>query len=232
MIIFVDYEHASSRQSEWGREITRLRTEITYKLEDLAHEHCMLVRYDRITDELVSKLDPTAVFISGNGTDPKRYLATELEPAFQLIRSRSVPTFGFCGGFQLMALAFDVPLVPLGPIVEGVAEAGVDADAANASPFAAASVTEVGYAPVELVADHRLFDGLGNDPVFRHAHMFKVADVPDGFRCVARTELTELQMVVDEQHRMVGTQFHPESWTDEYPAGRRMIENFLEWARS
>lgn len=232
MIIFVDYEHASNRQTEWGREITRLRTEITYKLEDLAHEHCMLVRYDRITDDLLAQLDPTAMFISGNGTDPKQYLASELESSARLIRSRSVPTFGFCGGFQLMAIAFDIPLTPLGALNDRDVGDVVDDAAHHASPFAAASVTEVGFAPVELVGEHRLFDGLGAEPVFRHAHMFQVAEVPDGFERVARTDLTELQMVVDDEHRMVGTQFHPESWTDEHPAGGRLIENFLDWARS
>ncbi len=228
MILFVDYEHESSRQTQWGREITRLRTEITYKLEDLAGEHCMLVRYDRITDELLTRLDPTAMFISGNGTDPARYAPAELEPSARLIRSRALPTFGFCGGFQLMAIAFGVPLTPLGALATN----DVDGDATDASPFATASVTEVGYAPVELLGEHRLFDGLGSDPVFRHAHMFQVAELPEGFERVARTELTELQMVIDDEHRMVGTQFHPESWTDEHPAGRTLIENFLDWARA
>ncbi|MFT6292693.1 MAG: GMP synthase-like glutamine amidotransferase [Ilumatobacter sp.] len=62
--------------------------------------------------------------------------------------------------------------------------------------------------------------------------MFQVADLPGGFTTVARTELTELQMVVDNEHRMVGAQFHPESWTDEHPAGERLIQNFLDWARA
>ncbi|MFT6762390.1 MAG: GMP synthase-like glutamine amidotransferase [Candidatus Aldehydirespiratoraceae bacterium] len=228
MILFVDYEHASSRGTEWGREIMRLRTEINYKLEDLAGEHCMLVRYDRITDDLVAQLDPTAMFISGNGTNPNRYLESELEASTRLIRSRSVPTFGLCGGFQLMAIAFGVPLTLLGPPRGGED----DQAAADASPFASASVTEIGYAPVELLGEHRLFEGLGDDPVFRHAHMFQVADLPGGFTTVARTELTELQMVVDNEHRMVGAQFHPESWTDEHPAGERLIQNFLDWARA
>lgn len=228
MILFVDYEHASSRNTKWGREITRQRTEITYMLEDVAGEHCMLVRYDRITDDLIARIDPTAVFISGNGTDPARYLPEDLEPTGRLIRSRAVPTFGFCGGFQLMAIAFGLTLTPLGELDDG----DVDDSAADASPFAAATVTEVGYAPVELIGEHRLLDGLGPDPVFRHAHMFQVPEVPAGFERIARTELTELQMVVDDEHRMVGTQFHPESWTDEHPAGRKLIENFLEWARS
>jgi gamma-glutamyl-gamma-aminobutyrate hydrolase PuuD len=29
---------------------------------------------------------------------------------------------------------------------------------------------------------------------------------------------------------IVGTQFHPEYWTDEHPAGKILIENFCRWA--
>jgi GMP synthase-like glutamine amidotransferase len=204
-----------------------LRTEITYRLEDIAREHCLLVRYDRITEDLLARVAPSALFISGNGSAPARYLPHELAPSVDLIRSRRFPTFGFCGGFQLMGSAFGIGLEPLGELTTDE----VDEAVASASPFANASVTEIGYGPVELIGEHRLFDGLGPNPVFRHAHMSQVAGLPDGFTRKARTELTELQMVVDDEHRMVGTQFHPESWTEEHPAGRRLLENFLGWPR-
>ena len=29
---------------------------------------------------------------------------------------------------------------------------------------------------------------------------------------------------------MIGTQFHPEYWTDEHPAGKTLITNFMQWA--
>lgn len=185
----------------------------------------MLVRYDRITPELLEQIDPSVIFISGNGSAPERYTEPELEPLRRLVTERSRPTFGFCGGFQVISSILGVPLVPLGDLV-------ADADAGNSSPFSRASVTEIGYAPVELVADHPLLDGLGDAPAFRHAHMFQVSALPEGFDLLASTELTRLQMVVDDEHRVVGTQFHPESWTDEFPAGRRLIANFLDWARS
>jgi len=227
VILFVDYEHHSSRDTEWGRELTRLRTVLTYKLEDLAGEHCMLVRYDRVTDDLLRQIDPTAIFISGNGTDPARYTAEALAPMRRVIRQHDYPIMGFCGGFQLMAISLDVDVVPMGQVRDDA-----DADEHHSSPFASASVTEVGWMPIELSGDHVLLDGLGDDPVVRHAHMFEVADTPAGFTGVARTDVCELQMVVNDATKAVGTQFHPESWTDEHPAGGRLIANFLDWARS
>ncbi len=53
---------------------------------------------------------------------------------------------------------------------------------------------------------------------------------PEGFTTLASTPVTAVQMAVDDDRRMVGTQFHPEYYTDEHPAGRVMIENFLRWA--
>ena len=227
MIVYVDYEHASASTTEWGREVTRLRTEVTYRLEDLAGEHCMLVRYDRLTDELLDRLQPTSIVISGNGSIPSRYTDDELAPVRRLIRSRRFPMFGLCGGFQLMATTLGAELVPLGELAEGE----VDADEADRSPFTSATVTELGYAPVELLDEHPLLEGLGFSPVVRHAHMFQVSGLPEGFRRLASSALTEIQMAVDDEHLMVGTQFHPESWTDDAPDGRRLLSNFFAWVR-
>ncbi|MEZ5341385.1 MAG: hypothetical protein R2706_08030 [Acidimicrobiales bacterium] len=53
--------------------------------------------------------------------------------------------------------------------------------------------------------------------------------LPPGFIATASTEITPLQMMINNERRIVGTQFHPEYWTDEYPDGRRMVENFGRW---
>jgi len=37
------------------------------------------------------------------------------------------------------------------------------------------------------------------------------------------------QIVLDDDRRACGTQFRPEYWADEHPAGRTMMTNFLEW---
>jgi GMP synthase (glutamine-hydrolysing) len=92
---------------------------------------------------------------------------------------------------------------------------------------------EFGYHPVEVLSpgsDHALLAGLGTDPVFRHAHALHIAEPPTGFRSLASTPVTPIQLAVDDDRRQVGTQFHPEYWTDEHPAGRTLITNFLRWS--
>ena len=35
--------------------------------------------------------------------------------------------------------------------------------------------------------------------------------------------------MIDDERHMVGTQFHPEYWTDEHPMGEQLIANFMRW---
>ncbi|MGI9595888.1 MAG: type 1 glutamine amidotransferase [Acidimicrobiales bacterium] len=223
MIVFVDYEHPEGHDTEWGPKLLAARTTITYRLEDLAEQHCMLVRYDRITPELMAQLEVEAVFISGNGTDPDRYDPTSLEPLTEVGTSGRVPVFGFCGGFQFIAQALGATLAPIN------ADVGQE-HGELLRPFSNGRLGEMGYHKVDILGDHPLVDGLGPEPVFRHAHHLEVPEPPPGFEILASSPITAVQMAVDNDRRLVGTQFHPEYYTDRFPDGERLIRNFLRWA--
>ncbi len=227
MILFVDYEHADGRTSDWGEKVLAARTWITYRLEDISGLPCHLVRYDRIDVELLHRLDAKAVFISGNGTDPASYDQQALDPLRSIIREATLPIFGFCGGFQCISEALGVPLTPI-TVNEATPPQllrpfGTDA-AGNEKQG------EAGYHAVTLDADHQLLAGIDTAPVFRHAHYLQVPALPDGFQTLASSQVTPIQMAVSDERRTVGTQFHPEYYTDEHPAGRTLIENFLRWS--
>ena len=219
MIVFVDYEHERAHSKPWGEQLLAARTRITYRLEDLSGQHCMLVRHDRISVDLLERLDATAICISGNSTDPRDYDPAELAALTGIVQDRRLPMFGFCGGFQFIAAALGADVVPLGRTDEPPSET---------SPYPEGIKHEFGYFPVELTAPHPVLGGL-DSPVVRHAHALHVPNAPDGFEVLASTDKTPIQMAVDDTNKIVGTQFHPEYWTDEHPAGRAMIENFFAW---
>lgn len=225
MLVFVDYEHADRYTTKGGDGILAARTRITYRLEDLSGQHCMLVRYDRVTPELFDQLGVTGIFISGNGTAPERYEQHDLEPLAEIVRQAAVPVFGFCGGFQFVAEALGVPVVPIDPTLAD----NVDDDerllrSTSGLPF------EFGYHSIDVLQDHELLAGCGDAPVFRHAHGLHVPSVPPGFTVHGSTNATPVQLAIDDDRRIVGTQFHPEYWTDEHPAGKTLIANFMTWA--
>lgn len=222
MILYVDYEHASSYRKPHGEWLYASRTRITYKLQDLTGHRCLLQRYPEVGPDMVDQLGIAAVFISGNGADRDAYDRSELAGLIEIIRSGTTPVFGFCGGFQLMGVALGATLDRVGPVADGETDPHPD--------YQPGWRTELGYAPVELVGDHPLQVGLGDGPVFRHAHSLELKDLPDGFENLARTEVTEYQMMAHTEWPLAGSQFHPEYWTRTDPDGARLIENFCRWA--
>jgi GMP synthase-like glutamine amidotransferase len=226
MIVFVDYEHIDGHDRSYGQKMLAARTWITYRLEDLAGTHCHLVRYDRIDQAFLDAIGATAIFISGNSVAPDDYTPDALAGIHEILRETELPVFGFCGGFQLIAQALGAEVVAL-----------PDSDEASGDPTVITTEDgrpfEYGYHPVELAADHAdhpLLAGLGPHPVVRHAHGLHVPQLPDGFTNLASTAATPVQMAIHEGRRIVGTQFHPEYWTEEHPAGRTVIANFLAWS--
>lgn len=228
MLVFVDYERADGFEQQHGERMLAGRTRITYRLEDLAGTHCHLVRYDRIDQALLDTIGATAIFISGNSFAPDDYPPDSVEPIHTIIRETELPVFGFCGGFQLIAQALDSAVVAL---------PGPDAHADDPTVVTTEDgrAFEYGYHPVALAddhADHPLVAGLSKPPVFRHAHGLHVPELPAGFTNLASTAATPIQMAVHDERRIVGTQFHPEYWTDEHPDGRTLIADFLSWSGS
>lgn len=222
VLIFVDYEHGSRYENDGVDWLLAARTRITYRLEDISGLPCMLVRYDRLTEQLLARLDPSAVFISGQGSDPALYTTEDTAVLGRLVRSARLPMFGFCGGWQFMATALGEPLVPI-EVPADQRDTPIIAEWGEGRP------AEFGYHPVDLHGAHPLLDGLG-DAVFRHAHALHVPTLPAGFETYASTPVTPIQLAIDDERRMVGTQFHPEYFTDDHPAGRRLIANFLRWS--
>lgn len=223
MIIFVDYEHADRYKDGNGTNIQAARTWISYRLEDMVDMPCLLVRWNRITAGLLDQVNAKAIFISGNGSSPDLYEDADLKPLYDIIRTTDLPIFGFCGGLQCLSLALGAQL----ELIDVPADAE-ETDVLKKWPNGYWG--EVGYNPIELLGEHVLLDGLGDAPVFRHAHGLHVPNLPEGFRVLARTEITPVQLAVNDQRRIVGTQFHPEYWTDEHPAGETLIANFMRWA--
>lgn len=223
MIIFVDNEHVSGYEQEWGQAVMASRTRIKYRLEDITGDRCYLVRYQHVTPQLIKEMDVRAMFVSGNSADPSVYDENDKVGLRQIFREQAIPIFGFCGGFQVMGETLGAPLELIGPL-----------DPGEEDPFPKSSYKgvkkEMGYDTVNIVKQHPILEGLPPQPIVRHAHSLELKSIPDGFQVYASTQMTHIQMIIHDTLPIAGTQFHPEYYTDEHPAGRTMIENFCKYA--
>jgi GMP synthase (glutamine-hydrolysing) len=90
--------------------------------------------------------------------------------------------------------------------------------------------TPAGFAAVDVLDDRDLLHGLDRRvDVYEH-HTDEVTELPPGFRVLASSAGCQVEAVAATDRGWWGTQFHPERWDDDHPAGRTVIENFLRLA--
>lgn len=117
------------------------------------------------------------------------------------------PVLGICAGMQLLATA------------------------AGGEIAAAPKPSGPGFATVDVLDGSDLLAGLDEQISVWEHHTDEVASPPAGFRVLARSQRCRVEALAADERPWWGTQFHPEAWSDEHPAGRVVLENFLRLAQ-
>lgn len=150
--------------------------------------------------------------ISSNHT--ARLLAT--------IRATNLPTFGFCGGHQLIAQAFGGKVAKMRPLTPGEK----DPNPARYTGW----FKEWAFLPVKIVRRDALFDGFGDTVIVREYHAYEIKRLPEEFDLLASNDACRVQAIKHKSRLLYGTQFHPEHFDAEHPDGERMLRNFFKIA--
>jgi GMP synthase-like glutamine amidotransferase len=222
MIIFVDLEHARLQQEdpERGQRTYANRLRVKYRLEDLAGEPCLVMRYNHVTPERLRALGVRALFVSGNSTEFEHYAEADLAGLRAVFREAHYPTIAFCGGCQILAQSYGAEIGPIGALPAGINDPAADI------VLAPGMIQERGFMPVTIVNPHPLFAGLGSAPVFLESHYWEVKALPPGFHLFASTETCRLQLIAHESRPLIATQFHPEFYDEAHPDGQTLLANF------
>ena len=61
-----------------------------------------------------------------------------------------------------------------------------------------------------------------------HSHFDEVKKLPPDFEATASNETCPIQAMQHKERPVFGVQFHPELFDEDFPDGRRVLENFLE----
>ena len=219
MIVYVDIEHIRVRENkeEWDKHL-RLTMDIKYKLEEVSGDHCLVLRYEKVSPAALRQLTARAVLVSGNVTEFQHYNEADLAGLRAVFREGARPTVGFCGGAQMMAETF------------GSRAAAID-ESENGDMLDGAwkeRTHESGFMQVRQTKPHPLFAGLGDDMVFMEAHYWEIKSIPEGFEAFAETDTTPIQFLAHQSMPLFATQFHPESFDEDHPDGRKFLENFFK----
>jgi GMP synthase (glutamine-hydrolysing) len=221
MLVYVDLEHERLQQKpeQWEQSLAR-RLKIKYRLEDISGEPCLIVRYNRVTPELLRDLKVRVVMVSGCATEFEHYSEESLAGLRTIFQEAAWPMLCFCGGMQLLADTYGAKIGPLRPLAPDEADPYQGA-------YQPGIKQEQGFMPVRVEAGHPIFDGLGSLPTFFQAHYWEVKEVPAAFRALAATDLCSIQAIAHRDLPIIATQFHPEQYDEAHGDGRKLLENFF-----
>jgi len=180
----------------------RLRPEVEILTEPFG-----AVSLDRVRD-----LRPSHIILSGQSHPWDDYSTQSLRGVFDVIHGASQPILGVCGGHQQIALAYGTPVALMERLEPGKGYEGAK--------------RERGYYEVKTTGAG-IFKDLPDRITVWHSHCDEVKELPPAFESTASNETCKIQAMQHQKRPLFGVQFHPELFNEEFPAGQRVIENFL-----
>ena len=121
----------------------------------------------------------------------------------QFLPKITVPILGVCGGHHALALAYGGNVTKASGFVQG-------------------------FRTVTLEDKDTLLAGLPAKIKVMHSHREQVRQLPPHFIRIATSAETKNEGMRHEEHPIYGVQFYPEKWNEENPAGKRILENFVQ----
>lgn len=189
------------------------------RFEEISGLPCLIQHYTRVTAERLRAWNVEALLISGNVSDWDQYDLRTFDQLERIINGGEWPILALCGALQLIALLHDAPCGPMGRLPEAMADPNPN--------YRPGMLKEKGYYPISIVRADPLFDGLGRKPVFSQWHYWELKAIPAGFVRLAESDLCPIQAIGHEARPVYGTQFHPEDYSEEHPAGKQVLRNFF-----
>lgn len=150
-----------------------------------------------ISPDEVKKINPIGIILSGGPMSVYETNAPAIDP--EIIKF-GVPVLGICYGLQFICKIFGGKVEP-------------------------AADREYGKAPLNIIAESKLFTGVRKTSNAWMSHGDILTSVPKGYRILAESSHSPICAISDDDNSIYGVQFHPEVvHTDE---GNKIIYNFL-----
>jgi GMP synthase (glutamine-hydrolysing) len=73
---------------------------------------------------------------------------------------------------------------------------------------------------------------MGDVIIVHEGHYCEIKNLPSDFELLASTEECRIQTMRHKQNLTYGVQFHPNNYTDEYPDGKKILNNFIQLAQN
>jgi GMP synthase (glutamine-hydrolysing) len=147
----------------------------------------------------------SSIVLSGSWAPWAEHDPARLERLADAMRDADRPVLGICAGMQLQAVFAGGTIGP-------------------------ARVPERGYLPVEVHDRSDLLRALPAEIDVFQDHTDEITSLPKEFRRLASSPACAVQAIGDSVRRWWGTQFHPENFDADHPAGEQVLRTFFALA--
>ncbi len=180
---------------DFGSQVTQL---IARRLRE-SGVYCEIWPFNQADEARVNAYNPKGIILSGG---PRSVLDEDAPTAPEIVFTLGVPVFGICYGQQTM-------VQQLGGKVEGE----------QSREFGRAYVDVLSHSDITT----NVWDEGAHEQVWM-SHGDHVAELPDGFEVVAKSDGAPFAFIADTKRKFYGVQFHPEVVHTLH--GKDLLKNF------
>lgn len=199
--------------------------------ERLSGRPCLVRRCSEVTPDFAAQYPITALLISGFGKGWDEFDLSHLYGLSDLLQETRLPVLGLCGGHQLLAYVFTRDLRKVEKLDDEPMRRLAPGEADVEPGYHPGWFTEKGMQPVRVLRrDDPLFASLPETIMVLQAHYCEVKELPPNFTLLATNDNCRVQAMRHRERPIYGVQFHPEGYTEAYPHGRVLLENFFRLA--
>lgn len=224
MILIVDMSQPQSYDSSGGSFALKR------KFEKITGRPCVTMNYPDVDADFVQGYGIKAIFITGFGYGWHNVSVPKLAGLSDLMHRTEVPTLGACGGHQLLGVIFNKDLRRVKALADEPMRKLRPGEPDWQHGYHPGYFTEMGIQTVEIARRDPLFAGLPKKMRLPEAHYCEIKKLPKDFVLLASNGNCKVQAMRHKDRPIYGAQFHAETWTDAYPHGKRVIENFFRIA--
>lgn len=162
-----------------------------------------VAHYEHVDPQRLARA--SSIVLSGSSAPWSVRDPAELDKLGEAVCAAGRPLLGICAGMQLQARFAGGKIGP------------------SRSP-------ERGFLPIQIDDRSDVLRDLPDEVLVFQDHDHEIATLPFGFRVLAASAECAVQAIADSERRWWGTQFHPEEFRPEHPAGEHVLRTFFELA--
>jgi GMP synthase-like glutamine amidotransferase len=196
-------------------------------------ERCICIPFDLATPDLIHRINPSALVLSGFARSFQDYKIESFFPARDVIdHAGSLPILALCGSHQLLGFMYNGSLNASNKLFDEPMRKRRPGEPVTNPDYHPEFFMERGFFELELHGEDPIFAGCGKPPIVYESHYCEIKKLPPGFRLLASTPDCRIQAMRHMSRPIISVEFHPEDFNTNFPDGRKILENFFKEAKA